>query len=710
MYNDGMKRAFIVVLLGILLPTVGWGAPTLKSVLRPMPSPAEPASACVGKIGSSPDVEQFIRQYVGCLIEAFPSDDTAALAALASQLADGSWADVNYAARDRTRWPPARHLERLEAVARCFADRKSSLYRSARAEAAIGRGLDAWYKKHPVSDNWWRNQIYSPRHIGNILLLLRDAGGRISPRIFADTIQRWAKEGGSCKPHWTGSNLINIAAHRFVRGVLTGDRHLMDSAAEAMMRPLKISSGEGLQEDWSYHQHGPQLYIANYGQEWLNLYAFWLNCFRGTPYAAGAHTDLVVGYALNTFFSAIRGRHLIYNARGRQQAVGHQGEQGETKAILPILKNLARIAPGQASVFESIAKRVTSGAAREGYTPMSTYYYRSDYLLHVRPTFTYDYRTASVRTERTEWCNHENLLGHWMTEGASGYYRTGEEYFNIAALWDWHKIPGTTLVDRKADSEIPRYASGGIPGSETFVGGIGADGCSVAAYVRRQSDMPAKEARFAFGDAIFALGTSLASNEKHFPLVTTVNQCWRSGDILPDHVLKSGRLITPATLTHGGFRYTFPGKGIVHIASDKRSGPWSRVCKAATESESGEVFTLWFDHGVAPKNASYAYIVTPVEAAASKAELINTPDVQAVADPATKSVGAVFHTSGKRITLRGHTYSVSAPCVLLRTASGLRVADPEHRLSSLTIAIDGQAVDVKLPRGPHAGKAVAVIL
>ena len=590
----------------------------------------------------------------------------------AAMTAEGAWADIDYADRHRTRWAPAAHLRRLRTIAAAFGAPGSPRYRDAALREALLRGLGCWQAKHPRCDNWWYNQIFAPQRLGEILLLAQEGG--IAPEALpGGMIARWRAEGGDPTRKsgiTTGSNLVNIAAHCCYRAILTRDEPALRVATERLFAPLAFTEAEGLQRDLSYHQHGPQLYLGNYGYDWLELNAAWLARLRGTELSPPPErAALAPAYALGAYFPAIRGQWYLFNAVGRQQA----SEPGRAKATknLPILRWLTAIDPAHAADYAAIRARLRAEPDAPAPAPLSKVFPRSDYALHVRPDFTFDVRTASLRTNRCEWGNDENILGHWLAEGATGFVAAGDEYADIAPLWDWWRVPGVTVAARRADAAIPRGRAWGQRGKDAFVLGVD-DGADALVFARRREDAsaPGCFAWFALGDAVVCLGAGLGSADPEAPLCTTLDQPWARGPLVADgkpvaDAPGAGTLPMPVTLTHAAFRYTLPGQAATlrwRIA--RREGNWTRVSPAFDVPVRGDVLTLWLDHGAAAQDAAYAYVVSPKRLPPPEiAILANTPALQAVADGAGRAA-FVFYAPG-RFTHAGREIVAERPGVFL---------------------------------------------
>ena len=129
------------------------------------------------------------------------------------------------------------------------------------------------------------------------------------------------------------------------------------------------------------------------------------------------------------------------------------------------------------------------------------------------------------------------------------------------------------------------------------------------------------------------------------------------------------------------------------LKNETQTGAWSRVYGHNENAPvKKNVFSLWFDHGVKPHDASYEYIIVPGIEAAELAKyagslpvkiLANTPDVQAVSHPELKIVQAAFYAPGTLTIRDGLIVNVSHACLLLLRQSGpgriaIAIANPDN--------------------------------
>jgi hypothetical protein len=191
---------------------------------------------------------------------------------LASQSADGSWTDVNYADRSLktaapSGWDPQKHLDRLKEMAVGYSNAKSPHLHSIKMRDGILRGLAFWYNRKPAADNWWSNEIGQQLTLEPILILMADD---LPPKLLqvGTTYLHDPVELASYK--FTGQNLVWCATEQFIRGILRRSADDIASAVHVMESVDAVTAeAEGIQYDHSFHQHGPQLYVGGYGLNFL---------------------------------------------------------------------------------------------------------------------------------------------------------------------------------------------------------------------------------------------------------------------------------------------------------------------------------------------------------------------------------------------------------------------------------------------------------
>ncbi|MEJ7736882.1 MAG: polysaccharide lyase 8 family protein [Chitinophagaceae bacterium] len=641
------------------------------------------------------------------------------------QLPDGSWKDIDYKDNSITIWKPAEHLERLKIFAIATSKPNGFYYQNSSLQSGILAGLRYWNKQDAQSKNWWHNEIATPQTLGEILLTLQESGSSF-PKGLMDTLVNSMKKGNPYDK--TGANKLDIALHYLYRACITKDASLMDSATSEAFQPISFTTKEGLQYDYSYLQHSTQLQISSYGLVFLSgeyKVASWL---QGTAYAlSGEKLKLLDTYFTQTFLPTIRGRYIDFNTEGRgisrTDILDKLSLAGKSNQ-LSLLALAKKVNPVHAALIDTALLRITQKEAPGyGISPSHIHFWKGDYTLHLRKNYSFNVRTASTRTKRTETGNKENLLGKFLPDGSTNIQRSGSEYYNIMPVWEWDKIPGTTSRDFVKDQSID--VQWGEPGSTSFVGGVSDSVYGVTTYDMNYNDVQAKKSYFFFDNEVVCLGAGISSGSAE-NIITTLNQCWLQGkaivgfDNKTEYVKKSKAFTNPSWAWHDRIGYFFPAETNMTVSTQSQSGNWALINASRSKDKiSGDVFKLWINHGAKPSNASYAYIVVPgidlKQATTYKSAAIiilaNTSSIQAVQHDGLNILQVVFHEAG---TISANDISITAdkPCVILlnKANNTISVADPTQKIEEVSISLNAHNKNVKLnctlPKGNYAGSSV----
>ncbi len=499
-----------------------------------------------------------------------------------------------------------------------------------------------------------------------------------------------------------------------------------------------VTKGEGIQPDWSFHQHGAQFYSGSYGLSFVN------DCIRFTAFAWGTRYQIpaesmqvLTRFILDGQQWMIRGDTFDHSAVGREVARpgklavqrswinGPVSPYGAAYGLLNGVTQLADLPVPERSAFRKMAVRLQAGDKPQPPNELTgnRHFWRSDYMAHRRAGYFASVRMVSMRLQNTEVVNGEGLRSHHLADGTTFFYRTGSEYRDIFPLWDWHCVPGTT-----AEINEPLVArTVARRGATDFVGGVSDGLCGMAVMDFVRGPLSLRKAWFCFEEEIVCLGADLTCSSDS-PVVTTVNQCWARGPI------EKG----DGWARHDGIGYLFPktlpASPSPLIAAAKRTGSWADIGAGTREPITGTVFQVTFNHGIRPSGAAYAYIVVPgASVSALKSRLPNDPvrilsntsDVQAVRHQARGILQAAFYKAG---TVQGQspgwTVAVDQPCAvsLTETREGVRLAVSHPRNLPLALAVtldrrlsgDGcmpgdngtTRITFDLPEGVQAGQSV----
>lgn len=611
---------------------------------------------------------------------------------LRSMLPEGKWNDLDYACFFRTNWEPVEHLKRLVTIASSYTCKQSRYYGNEVLYNAVEAALRYWLGQDPTCFNWWYNQISVPQTQASLLALM-DAGQRKLPAEICTPILKTMGERSDPRK-WTGANKMDIAIHHLIRGCLLKNDSIVRVNADEIFYPVQIVGSEGIQEDMSYHQHGPQLYIGGYGTVFVDNIVRMGNILNGTKYAMSREKlDLFSDFTRNTYFNVFRGRYLDFSVTGR--GVSRKGtlDYGDCAALF---RNLQTLDPGHADEYAAIARRFLTQDASYRRSDRNTMYKCSDYMLHNRQHYDFSVRTASTRTSKTESGNGENLYGTYMSDGATDIRVNGNEYFDIFPVWEWDRIPGTTLPAGEKRNPV----DWGTEGSSTFTGGVSDGKYGVMTFKMNDYGVKARKSWFMFDNEVVCLGSGICADVPE-DIFTTVNQCHLDGDVW----INTGKTLrqttrgetafeqAPQWIWHDSIAYFFPQKGNIELRMKEQKGSWAKINFNYPATEiSLPIFNLVIAHGKSPQDASYAYIVVPginhpekLEAYSPKDIKIerNDAEMQAVSKEQPGILQIVFFAPG---TFDNGKTKVKAlkPCVVQIKKSkgkvtGVQIADPQNQ-------------------------------
>src|SRR5699024_1904322 len=180
--------------------------------------------------------------------------------------------------------------------------------------------------------------------------------------------------------------------------------------------------------------------------------------------------------------------------------------------------------------------------------------------------------------------NGEGLKNHHMGDGYNFITRTGEEYIHIFPVWDWQKIPGTTVVQKPSLPDPGEVQQAGLTG---FAGGI-TDGMYGAAAFDFKSPIDPLEAHkswFFFDEEFVSLGAGIDSDSE-YPVATTLNQSLLASDVISGntsgkitHNRGKHELEKVTWVHHDKTAYLFPDPTDVRLENLQRSGSWYDINK-----------------------------------------------------------------------------------------------------------------------------------
>ncbi|MFB6135672.1 MAG: polysaccharide lyase family 8 super-sandwich domain-containing protein [Halobacteriaceae archaeon] len=626
----------------------------------------------------------------------------------AAGLEAGRWPDLDYDDPSMADWDPLDALDRVRTLARA-AHEDADCADPAR-EAALA-GLRGWLDYDPRSENWWANDVGAPRRMRDALLLV---GEWLSPEYRAaaqsvlDRVELY--EGGDLRGE--GANALWFAELAFLGGCLAGDAERAAEARDAAVSEVAVTTRDGVQADFAFHQHGPRLQQFHYGRSYVDTAVGMAELLDGT---GAAFPDAALGVLADVVLEGhrwmVRGGEAVPTALDR--AVTRVGATDVT-GFAGTVRTLADVGAPRSDALRAFAAYL-GGGPEAGAAPVlgHRHFPSADFAVHQREAFTFALKLVSEATRHSESINDEHRLGEYFTAGVHLLQRRGDEYAPVLPLLDWSRLPGVTGVDdpdARVRPERPAYggcAGDGRTGLAAFDLDHPLDGGRLAA----------RKAWFVGEDAVVCLGADVTASAGR--VRTGVEQRRRDGPVHAGAPGDGGERVRVGAATrvdagwvhHDGVGYLLPDGG--RLAVEERSGDWNRVNGSQDRAVSATLFDCHVDHGIAPDAGTYAAVVVPGRDRSRTAALAADPPATVVANDADRqavrfgdgTVQAAFRGAGAVAPAEGPRVAVDGPCLVQvrPSASSVTVADPRGEARRVGVTVAGDETSVRLAGRERAG-------
>lgn len=618
-----------------------------------------------------------------------------ALTYVESLRADGSWPDVDYAdttssANGRV-WSPYHALYRMMAMAHAYRDPDAPGYGKPELVEALNRALLYWDGVKPTSTNWWEVEIGKSMAMGRVSIFVGDELSAEAREVtYAHNTGRLDPVGANGS--WRTENYLYEA----VAKRSTAD---IEQGYDTMSQTIAVDGSGGIKEavqvDSSFWAHGAQLYSEGYGMALFTIVAAWADVSRGTRFAlSDEEVDALAFYILDGTRWLIRGEiGMMY--LGYRPANTIDGVTSYAADFLDPLDRMVRADEGNSAAYKKLADNIR-GKTRENGVTGHKYFWRSEFSSHLRDGYGIFTRINSPRMVGSEYrSTFRPEVGNeidWNAQGATSIQVTNREYDDLVPAFDWFHYPGVTAPYAKVTSTSGKRNAG------SFTGGVSDGRYGADVFTLDRSSTTGRKSYFYFDDEMVALGAGISSTSES-AVHTTVNQgAARANATVGGKPLRPGAdsAATGATWAYNDeIGYVFPAGGPLKVSNKEQSGSW-----IDRDPVTRNAFTLYFDHGRAPEEAEYAYIVLPgasparVRSYASRPAvriLRNDEQVQAVRHPQLRLTMAAFHAAGSLDLGSRRTLRVDQPAIVVLKESGssavVSVANPDQPGLTVSVAL-----------------------
>ena len=315
----------------------------------------------------------------------------------------------------------------------------------------------------------------------------------------------------------------------------------------------------------------------------------------------------------------------------------------------------------------------------------------------------------------SEIYSNSNRYGRYPANGTIELLNNGGEKGSgiVQEGWDWNRYPSATIVYLPLEELETKKSLLMFFSEESFAGaaqlgdngvfgmvlndskGLNADGLVSDRSVSFPEKLKARKSVFSFGNKLICIGTDISSVDQYHPVQTNIFQTFLKNPEMPMYLdgqgLVDGLPFSSDTGNwivdpYGNGYHVLSGNPIhaqrkeQHSYSNKysiRTGEMHPPPRGGAKETEGNFATAWLDHGPAPKNASYQYVIYPFmsekeqksfEKMIAKDTSFNIERADSIAhivqDKATSTTGYIIFNSadflGKNILK-----SVSAPSIVM---------------------------------------------
>lgn len=596
--------------------------------------------------------------------------------------------------------------------------------------------------------NWWEWEIGSPRNLTDTLTLVYehvepadlDDYLRAIDHFVPDPFYMFPPERRELS---TGANRVDLCRAVCVRGILGQNDERIGRARDGLSDIFTyVTTGDGFYRDGSFIQHGSVPYTGTYGIELLDGMSKLIALLAGSPWVVDDPNREILFRAVEiTFAPVIYDNQMLDFVRGRAISrvarSDHADGHAAVEHILMLAEGVAEEDPARAQRWRAMCKGWLTRDGHDGafagariprvaaYVDVlddetipaapeptgCTLFPSMDRVIHRRPGWAYGISMCSKRISYYECGNGENETGFHGGEGMTYLYLAGDNGQWADAFWptvDYYRLPGTTVDTRPLPPATGGEWGAARPQEVTWVGGAVLDGEFGAVGQDLEgigSPLRGRKSWFCLDEYVVALGAGLTSSGGSTVETVVENRNLHADGenaLLLDGRRQPGNLgwstVADVRWAHldGVAGYVFPGRARLCAVREARTGRWRDINRNGPEDPiTRRWLTLWFDHGVDPQDADYAYLVAPSASVRRTRELAERPEamilcntaaLQAIWVPRLGLVAANFWRPG-----RVGRVEVDAPCSLVMRGRGreltVAVSDPTQLGTSLQVEI-----------------------
>ena len=661
-------------------------------------------------------------QMVVELMERYPYNTEYVNQLINTLQSDGSWNDINYEDKARSGWLPKNHANRILDMAKIYSSKNSAYYKSPEITNALKMAMNFWFQKKLICPNWWYNQIGVPKTLGAAFILLEDELSN-NEKQNAIEVMNHSKFG------MTGQNKTWLAGNVLIRAMLQNDYELIKAARDTIFSEIVTGKTEGIKTDHSFHQHGAQQQFGNYGTAYISGMAFWGKVFANTSLALNKDKLDIISDLVNKGY-----RHILWNGYMDVNALGRQffrhAQRHKAFSIAFSSQLLAQIDTANRWQYQSLLASNFNLPSLQKYSKPyigSYHFWQSDQTVHRRQQWMVSVKMSSPRVTGSEAGNGDNLKGFYLADGATYTYVNGDEYNNIFPVWDWRKIPGTTTYSTTLP--LKQLDWGGYNNNNAFVGNVNNGNIGLTAMHFNREGIDARKAWICTNNFVICLGAGITA-DSGCVVTTTIEQSLKKSNPMYLNGVKWENINYKEWKNSNNQRFFYNNTGYIVLSNnngyaitEEKTGDWHYIMNTYPKGtiDKKDVFTLYIDHGIDPKDANYQYLIIPASNSNSVKEfnletvkiLHNDKNIQVIDLPDDRTTFIAAYTPSEIVLPNNISFQNIEPGLFIINYTpdnklNIHLSDPTQLLKTISFKINGKTITATLPSNDKKGSTLTM--
>jgi len=408
---------------------------------------------------------------------------------------------------------------------------------------------------------------------------------------------------------------------------------------------LEIVPGSmgGIKEDGSGFHHGG-LYPAYSVGGYAGVGTF-LRYVNGSCFALSADARINFGKALMTMRNytnqldwgfGIAGRHPFHGSMSSstKKAFAYLAKAGDPYTNAPIWEEMAAAYMRLETASNSLKTDFAKAGITAEETPQGNFTYNYGALgIHRRDNWMVTIKGFNKHVWGSEIYTKDNRYGRYQSYGTvqvigNGSPVSSEESGFVEEGWDWNRYPGATsihlpwnLLDSPLSGTLMAKSTEAFGGASNLEGQDGVFGIKLneGNWKNFTDDHKANKSVFSFDKRIICLGSDIVNTNSQYNTETTLFQVHLKNQADAMYMDGSTAISTfpyNQTLAKDQKHYFIDPAGNAYWVKEGNNLKVSRATQHSKSNQlkadtQGDFASLWIDHGKAPSNQSYEYVILP---------------------------------------------------------------------------------------------------